>query len=365
MRIPKIYIKDKFLDSSISLFIIGLSFLLFVLMGFMKESIFPHKYFYDSYTIQGYIIQHFFAASDPAYANTAKFYSVLGLTDRYVIIPILSMILYFGILIKVFRELPSKKIKFSTYLVFVFFTIMAMVYLTTFSKDCLVALFIVLPFFFLYKKKWGHFYIIFLMCVYAYFFRQYWFLVAAYFFVFRILFQKKVSLFYILLFLFLSYVCLYFVFKAKMGMNITDIRMGLNEDRIGDKDATTAIVNFIPGSNVISETLNVFITFITLMFPIPLLLIHPSLIYLIVFVCLAFAVLQLRRVYINERKSTSSNLSIVNCLSLLLALLVVQGVFEPDYGSFVRHLSPLYPVMFLLIFPLKSSKRKAKKLKTY
>ena len=350
MRIQKILLKDKSLDNSASLFMFGSSLFVFVLVTFLKEFIFQDKYFYDSYTIEYYISNKYFDFGDIAYANTAKFYYILGLTDRFFVIPLLSMLLYCAILFKMFRELPTKGIKLSNFLIFVFFVSMAMVYLTTFSKDCLVCLFIILPFMFLYKKKWGYIIIFILSFIYAFFFRQYWFLVAGYFFVFRILLMKKVPGFFIALSIFISYFFMVTAFQLLMGMNITDIRMGANADRIGSEDAATAITNFIPSSNIVFESINIFITFLTLIIPLPL-IIHFSPIYLIVACCILSAMYQLRKIYLLENKSLQISIGTTNCLALLLALLVVQGVFEPDYGSYVRHLSPLYPIIFLMILP--------------
>jgi 4-amino-4-deoxy-L-arabinose transferase-like glycosyltransferase len=35
----------------------------------------------------------------------------------------------------------------------------------------------------------------------------------------------------------------------------------------------------------------------------------------------------------------------MRCVLLALAFVTVQGVFEPDYGSALRHLSPLIPLI--------------------
>lgn len=36
-------------------------------------------------------------------------------------------------------------------------------------------------------------------------------------------------------------------------------------------------------------------------------------------------------------------------VALVLSLTVVQSVFEPDYGSYVRHLTPMLPLMLAVI----------------
>ena len=38
-------------------------------------------------------------------------------------------------------------------------------------------------------------------------------------------------------------------------------------------------------------------------------------------------------------------------VALLLGLVVVQAIFEPDYGSYLKHLSPMLP-LFLALLPL-------------
>lgn len=37
-------------------------------------------------------------------------------------------------------------------------------------------------------------------------------------------------------------------------------------------------------------------------------------------------------------------------LCFILAFTTIQSVFEPAYGSYVRHLSPLYPLFFYVLF---------------
>ncbi len=43
-------------------------------------------------------------------------------------------------------------------------------------------------------------------------------------------------------------------------------------------------------------------------------------------------------------------------VALLLALVVVQAIFEPDYGSYVKHMVPVLP-LFLALLPLKPRSR--------
>ncbi|EOA1112542.1 hypothetical protein ACHM6P_005110, partial [Escherichia coli] len=37
-------------------------------------------------------------------------------------------------------------------------------------------------------------------------------------------------------------------------------------------------------------------------------------------------------------------------IALILSFSALQSIFEPDYGSYVRHLSPLYPLFFYIYF---------------
>ncbi|HIY66433.1 MAG TPA: hypothetical protein H9830_09180, partial [Candidatus Agrococcus pullicola] len=41
-------------------------------------------------------------------------------------------------------------------------------------------------------------------------------------------------------------------------------------------------------------------------------------------------------------------------IALILALTVVQAVFEPDYGSSLRHLTPLMPLAIVLLQAMRS-----------
>ena len=43
-------------------------------------------------------------------------------------------------------------------------------------------------------------------------------------------------------------------------------------------------------------------------------------------------------------------------VALLLALVIVQAIFEPDYGSYVKHIVPALP-LFLALLPLRVRRR--------
>ncbi|MFL6702024.1 MAG: hypothetical protein ACJ8I3_07130, partial [Paraburkholderia graminis] len=44
------------------------------------------------------------------------------------------------------------------------------------------------------------------------------------------------------------------------------------------------------------------------------------------------------------------------CFCFIVSFLATQAIFEPDYGSFLRHLSPISPLMLYLLLSSRSER---------
>ncbi|HEX3639475.1 MAG TPA: hypothetical protein VHV99_29135, partial [Paraburkholderia sp.] len=47
------------------------------------------------------------------------------------------------------------------------------------------------------------------------------------------------------------------------------------------------------------------------------------------------------------------------CFCFLFCFIATQALFEPDYGSYLRHLSPIAPIILYLILRLRGLKEQA------
>lgn len=322
-------------DSRI-IFVLGI--LVCILIAFLKESIFPEKYFFDSLTIQ-YGIEHPRRVEyDKAFTNTATFYRIFKI-EKHFTAPTLAILAYFLVIIKLFKNYSVNYISFLSFILVVIYSSMAMVYLATYSKDFVLFLLVIVPFVYSEKKSlfvWSVF-----VLFYAYFFRSYWFISLALFWGIKLFAINKPKLLLILIPLY--YILIAFVYNYIFGTPLSLIRYLTNLDRDVDS-AQTAIAIFIKGDNFILEALNFIVTLIFLIIPIPLLLLGKPF-YVILTLLIAVFFFQFIKLYCKE----SNNTKYTNIFSLVISFMLVQSLFEPDYGSFVRHLAPLYPIIFVCI----------------
>lgn len=318
--------------------IFALAIIFCVLIAFFKESIFPEKYFFDSYGIQDLVEHPYKSVGDTSVTNTANFYKILHV-DRYVWTPILALVSYFIGILVVFKKYNVEAISFTKFLLITAYSVMAMVYISTFSKDLVVFLLVVLPFIF-FEKKYLLIWTLFVL-FYATFFRNYWFITILLFWGFKFFIVRKPKL--VLIAIPVYYVLISFVYNYIFGTPLSMIRYLTNLDRDADS-AQTAIAIFIKGSNFFLEAMNYFVTLIFLIAPIPLILLaKPFYIILALLIILFFY--NFIKLYIKEY----SNKDYTNIFSFVISFMLVQSLFEPDYGSFVRHLAPLYPLIFVCI----------------
>lgn len=326
------------LKSSDTKLLIGIAFLMCVLMAFTKESIFPEKYFFDSYAIQELIEKTYKNYGDQSFNNTAKFFRYLHL-DRYILSPLVAIVTYFVGIYILFKQYNVRQLAFFNFLIIVLYSLMAMVYISTYSKDLVVFLVVVLPFIFFEKKK------IFIWALFALFyaaiFRNYWFITLALFFGMRYFIVHKPKL--LLLVIPLYYVVIAFIYHYIFGTSLSMIRYFTNLDR-DTESAQTAINIFIKGDNFFIEGANYYVTLIFLIIPIPLILLAKPF-YIILGALIILFFFNFIKLYTKEY----ANNEYTNIFSFVISFMLVQSLFEPDYGSFVRHLAPLYPLIFVCI----------------
>ncbi len=317
----------------------ALAILICVLVAFFKESIFPEKYFNDAKTIQDIIEKpYLIKIMDSNFVNTAFFFKKLYI-DKYIVAPVLAIVSYLSAILFIFKKYQVKFISFPKVLLVVAYSAMAMVYMSTYSKDLVLFLIVIIPFIFFEKKNifiWTLFAIF-----YASFFRSYWFITILLFWGFKLFVVKKPKL--LLLAIPIYYVLISFIYNYIFGTSLSMIRYLTNIDRDSDI-AQTAISTYIKGDNFMVEAANFYLTLVFLIIPIPLLLLGAPF-YIILALLIIVFFYNFLLLYVREY----NNKNYTNIFSFIISFLLVQSLFEPDYGSFVRHLSPLYPLFFVCI----------------
>ena len=331
-------INNSILKKADSRILFSLGFLLCVLIAFLKESIFPEKYFFDSYTIQNLVNRPYKSEGDVAFTNTSNFFRYLHI-DRYFFAPVLAIVSYFAVILFIFKNYKVNVISFLNFLLIIAYSAMAMVYMATYSKDLVLFIFVIVTFV-LFEKKHLLIWTLFVI-LYASFFRNYWFVTILMFWGIKYFVVKKPKI--LLLAIPSYYLLISFIYNYIFGVPLTMIRYLTNIDRDADV-AQTAIGIFVNGENFILEALNFIVTLIFLIIPIPLLLIGKPF-YIILTLLITVFFFHFIKLYYKE----SNNPTYTNIFSLVISFMLVQSLYEPDYGSFVRHLAPLYPVIFVCI----------------
>ncbi len=339
----QIYFKNKRFSSLSVIILLALSVLVVVVVAFAKEYIFPLKYFGDVITIENLINNPDLDTGDKGFMNTAIFFRVLPL-DRYIITPIVTVLMYYIGVKKILTNYTINKISFINYTIITTYSAIAMVYMSTYSKDLILYIFVILSFIFLEKKN-----ILIWTCIvliYALIFRTYWIIIISSFWVLKLYFSK--SLYKLTLYIVAFFIVIAFVFDQVLGISISSIREASNIFRSED-EAQTMISSYIEGDSFIDQGINGIVTLILFIIPIPLaLFLKPF--YILMFLLISFIFYK----FIFFIKNNIQNKQYNNVISLVISMLVVQSIFEPDFGSFLRHLSPLYPLLFLSLAKQKN-----------
>lgn len=340
----QIHFRDKkFSDRSV-IILLALSLLLVIIVAFTKEYIFPVKYFGDVNSVEDLINNPTKDTGDKSFMNTALVFRILRM-DRYILTPLITVIIYCIGIKTIFKRYEIKEVSFTNYLIITAYSAIAMVYLATYSKDLFLYSFVIIPFIFLERKSiiiWS-----ILVLIFAYFFRTYWILVIGVFWVLKLFFIK--SHFRLIVFIVGFFFTMAFLFDLLLGISLNSFRDAANIIRTED-DAQTMIISYIVGESFIMQGLNGIITFLFLVVPIPLFLfLRPF--YVVMFFLIAFIFYYFFIFLFKNLKNKHFH----NIYSLIISMLLVQSLFEPDFGSFLRHLSPFYPLLFIFLTKTKAT----------
>ena len=151
----------------------------------------------------------------------------------------------------------------------------------------------------------------------------------------------------------LTILLLSFIYKLTSGDFFSEMtREELNRNRLlaGDSNADTMIVSPIPVTNLFSEAFSILYGFITVNFPINGLrfFYKPQVLAFIVWQILISGIVILR--FGNLLSSYPKYKKELWLMSFLLAYFIIQGNFEPDLGSAVRHKIGILPIIYYLFY---------------
>ncbi|WP_426721618.1 hypothetical protein [Corynebacterium auriscanis] len=180
-------------------------------------------------------------------------------------------------------------------------------------------------------------------------FREYWLFVAAAYVVVRVLpFRWVKNRVLIPLMLVLNVAFSYGIYSF-LNQPGDHFRTSVNEPRIHLDETATLIDRFVQGlPEPLGGIINNLLSLLSMAVPWPLLALKTPYYIGIFFV---FAAIWLVFFMGVRDKQESNRVPVHRAISLFAAFTVVQGLFEPDYGSALRHLTPFIPFALLIWGP--------------
>lgn len=322
-------------------FVVGLA----ITIG--REAILSAQYHRDSTRIFNIASGKVPDFRDQSYTPVGIAYRWLGLGDSpdaaALVGYVLTSIIILVAVVRTGRRSASPLV--AIYIVAAF--VLSAVYLGQYSKDVFVLvpvlILLVLP-----RSIWWDLVSVATMLTYAYFFRDYWYLVAAAYVVCRIILIRQVRLRYLLLIGALGAVAVGMAFTLVRGVNPNHYRTAVQ----GHLDADTIIVPLEPFEQPLGGAVDIFLNYWLLYLPL-LLPLTASAVYIVVAAGVAFAklfpLLSTRSSVRWPRSDEREGALLRRALALILAFGAVQALFEPDYGSALRHFTPLMPLAIALV----------------
>lgn len=309
----------------------------------------PPKFSYDSTTLQRIATGEYTPLEDTSYLYVGRIYRYLGMADRPWAATVLGLTLaavaLYPAMVRA-RGIATPPV----YALVGLYVLTASVYLGVYSKDvwALPVIIVVL----LARPGWrGELTIVATTVLYASFLRSYWFLILAVYLGLRVLTSGALRRRRVVFGVAAVVAGVTVLSPLLLGMDISSVRESVNLDRALSADATTAISSMQLGPGLLGDVLGNAVTFVELVVPVPLLT-EGSPVYAAYFLGIALIWgMYVRSTFLGPgrlfdgRPAAQADLRTVRAALFALAVVVTQGFFEPDYGSYLRHLTPVLPLV--------------------
>lgn len=344
--------KTRIRKSTVAFLLIAMANLVVAFAAFF---VLPPKFFYDAVIIafdKGNEIGYF-----GSYPLTILFYKITGL--RYLPFPIIALIQFPILMYALYKiGVPEnfEKVNIKNILVYLGIFMIA-IFISMPSKEFITFLYVTPIVFicmskqFSFKKKILMSFL--LLMVFGALYRPYFALIpivgfGMYLISFINFKNKTVStIFYgLLIAVFLS--LSYGVLKGQYFSEIS--REVVNTTRIGSGDANSMIVSPVKPDTWYGEIIAVFYGFFTVNVPVNGLkhILSPQIIVFVIWQLLLFYILLVRfSKCLKERKKYPNELF---ALLILFSFFILQGVFEPDLGSAIKHKIGIFPLIYFALY---------------
>ena len=201
---------------------------------------------------------------------------------------------------------------------------------------------------------------------YAAFFRQYWAIWYFYYLVVLIALRMHIANRSLLaaLVLLLGFVLPFVVANALDYGALTEVRMTNNVDRLDSPDARSAFINPFANTGVATDIANAVLAWAYVNFPVALLLEavpHYFVFFAFQIWTLWFFVAGCTNFLRDARQVQRSDFIQLRCAAFVIAYSLTQALFEPDFGSFLRHeIVVMVPMLILAFYRAHASRHRSK-----
>lgn len=278
---------------------------------------------------------------DQSFTPVAMAYRALGLGDAPLAAGLFGYLLTAAVIFLATLRLGRLSATWPLALLILAAFILAGVYLGQYSKDVFVlpvVALLLLP-----HRPWWDLLPIAAMVAYAYWFRDYWYLVAVAYCAVRLLTLHQVRLRYLLLAGALGAVAVGLAFHFVLDRDPNHFRTVVQ----GHLEANTLIPPIEPFPQPFGGLIDVFVNYWLILAPVTLPFVAAPL-YIVIAAALAFVrfvpLVAIRSAVQWPPVSSLAGTLLRRGLALMIAFAALQAVFEPDYGSVIRHLTPLLPI---------------------
>lgn len=319
---------------------------LYVVM--FRSKLLPARFMGDEQTIQELAQGRWSADGDNSYSQVSAIYRLLGLANEP------TSAGFFGFLVAcipyiiVCAKYRSKGSNATVVLVLATGILLSAVYMGTYSKEVFVVPVIILVILARHNVL-GLVAICGAMALYAAYFRNYWFLVLIFFLVLSFSMRRISTARHLYIACAGGILVGSILFSFIMGVPSDHFRNSVNIYRAASGDVNTLIPRYIEFGTILDGPINNVLSFIFLQLPFPLLL-KFSPYYLVLFVVLAVLWIGLFRGIgtIGILRNPDLEARLTRVVLFILAFVMTQAFFEPDFGSALRHLTPFLPLFVML-----------------
>ncbi|MCG7309856.1 hypothetical protein [Brachybacterium sp. ACRRE] len=337
----------------------------------VMRSIVPEQFVLDGghidHSIHGPIL-----GDAQSFRRVAAIYTALGLGDQQSLAAMLGIALFIAAVFAAIGWTRIRDLSLVGLAAVAASLGLAAVYLAQYSKEHVTLLLVLLVLLLPRGRRWDL--AVPLLCVaYGATLRPYWLLIAVLYLGWRILLSRTRNPLVIVAALALVYALLQPAFQIALGQTLEGMRTWSNEQQ-ANADVATVIDSAFPDATGPLGVLSALIALVFLVIPVPLGSTGTPYYAVSALLIMAIWAVALRPVVSGELITTGrasraggarwgadparlgaapigspaasqdSGVRTARAVSLLLALLVVQAIFEPDYGSYLKHLTPMLPL---------------------